>query len=146
MDRVIQTTDDTNSQTIDVTVLDAVIAAAEAEFDLYAGVYYVTPVRTAGDEVPIGVKEKLVDAVAWHLMNRRPEVMRSSADEGEYWTRRRREILGWFEAIASADPKRRLLIPGATEKSEDDVAPRAGSAKVTSDVARFSTARMKRFF
>jgi hypothetical protein len=144
-DRVQQLTDDANAGAIDSTKVVEAIAATEAEFHLYASVYYATPVRTSTNGIPDGVREKLIEATAWRLQQRRPATLEGTGGEGKLWADRRNEVLDWYEAIASSDPKKRLLIGGGVEKTTDVVV-RSGTAKVVSDVGRFTPSRMKGFF
>jgi phage gp36-like protein len=144
-DRVQQLTDDANAGTIDATKVVEAIDAAEAEFHLYASVYYTTPVRTSASTIPEGIREKLIEATAWRLTQRRSEALQGTDKEGKLWADRRKEILDWFEAIASSDPKKRLLIAGGVEKTSDVVV-RSGTATVVSDAGRFTPSRMKGFF
>jgi phage gp36-like protein len=144
-DRVIQLTDDAGAGSIDAAKVTEAIDAAEAEFHLYAGVYYDTPVRKSDNTIPQGIREKLIEATAWRLMNRRPEFLRGEQDEGKLWQKIRDSVETWYEAIAHPDKGKRLLIPGAKDKSTPLV-PRAGSAKLTADTPRFTEDRMKGFF
>lgn len=144
-ERVMQLTDDDNAGAIDITAVDEAIVSAEAEMHLYAGVYYDVPLRKSdGTTVPDGIKDLLTDSTCWRLMTRRPEFLRNGADEGEFWERRRKEILAWLNAIAHASPDRRLLVPGAVERSTAVVS-RGGGPKITTDVPRLSTDSLKGF-
>jgi phage gp36-like protein len=139
--RLIQITDDAGSGSIDTAKVDDAITAAEAEFHLYAGVYYTTPVRKSDNTIPQGIREKLLDATAWRLMQRRPEFLRGSEDEGKMWADRRAEVLAWYEAIAASDPKKKLPIAEAVEKAAAAVADGHGLPKVGSDDSLFSRDR-----
>ena len=130
---LVQLTDDADTGAIDEPTLTAAIDAAEAEFHLYAGVYYAIPVRTSAGAVPPGVKEKLLDAVAWRLKQRVPELLRNGDDEGKLWAERRKELLEWYEAIANLDPKKRLVIPGAVAPDSPATEPRTGGVSVDAD-------------
>jgi len=142
---MIDLTDDASVGAIDAGIVEQKIDEAEAEFHLYAAVYYATPVRTSTGATPEGIREKLIEATAWRLKQRRPELVRNSEDEGKLWADRRKETLDWFEAIASADPKVRLPIAGAVAETTD-VVTRAGTAVVRTDRPRFTQQRMRGFF
>jgi phage gp36-like protein len=143
--RLAQLTDD-NGAVIDTTKVDAAIVAAEDEFHLYAGVYYATPVRDSGGAVPAGIRLKLIEAARCFLLGNRPESLRSDEDEGDQWEARRREHITWLKSIADADPKDRLPIPGAVEKSAGDTTARGGTASVVADAVYFAPSTMKGFF
>jgi phage gp36-like protein len=138
-------TDDLNTGSIDSAIVEESIDATEAEFHLYAGVFHVTPVRTAQGAIPQGVREKILEANAWRLMQRRPGNLKNDTDEGRLWEKRRKEVLDWFEAIASADEKVRLLIPFAVERTQREE-PRAGGAAIVSDPSTFTISSMKGIF
>lgn len=145
-DRVIQLTNDANTGTVDQANVDEAILSAEAELHLYAGVYYATPLRLEdGTTVPPGIKELLADSTCWRLMTRRPEFMRNTNDEGDYWESRRKEVVAWLKSIADPDARDRLLIPGA-KKPSAAVEPRGGASTVETDDPRFSTKSLKGMF
>jgi phage gp36-like protein len=133
--RLKQITDDAG-QTIDATVVEEAILAAEEEFELYAGVYYSLPVRDGSGNQIAGLRRKIADAARWFLITRRTEALRNDEDEGEQWSARRKEWVRWLEQIGEADSKKRLMIPGAAEKS--DAPARGGEAEVVGDDVVFS--------
>jgi len=137
-DRVVQLTNDAGGDTIDTDNLDEAIAGAEDEFDLYAGVYFVTPVRDASDAVPAGLRRKLIELVCWYLMMRRAELLKNSNDEGDLWKGRREELLTWMEGIGPTS------LPGAVKLTAPGGS-KLGTATVISDAPRFSADRMVGF-
>jgi phage gp36-like protein len=143
--RLAQLTDE-NGAVINATKVDQAITDAEDEFHGYAGVYYATPVRTSSDEIPSGIRLKLIEAARWFLMGNRPESMRSDDDEGDQWEARRKEHVSWLKSIADADARERLPIPGAVEKSAADTTARGGTATVVADPVFFGAAAMKASF
>jgi phage gp36-like protein len=143
-DRLIQLTDDENTGAIVASRVTEAIEAAEAEFHLFAGVYYDAPVRTAAGAIPTGLREQLIELTAWRLQQRRSENLRSSEDEGKLWEGIRKRLDGWLDDISSADMKKRKPIPGAVERLQPDP-PRAGSAEVVSDTQVFSLTSMGGF-
>jgi phage gp36-like protein len=144
--RVVELTNDTaGATTIDSAVLDEAIAAAEAEFHLYAGVYYVVPVRDGSNNIPPGIREKLIELVAWRLMNRRPHMLAGDDNsERKLWSGVRSSIDAWFNAISTADPKSRKPIPGALAISIEGDAARGGGVLVDAEESQFGAGFMRK--
>ncbi len=98
-------------------VLDEAIARAEDEFDGYGGIYYVIPVRLAGDVVPGIVRTNVAVLAAYNLMARKPMWLADRADLATPIRKRQEQVVSWMRAIASANASTRLLIPDAIEKA-----------------------------
>lgn len=144
-DRLKQVTDP-NGVAIATPLVDAAIVAAEEEFHLYAGIFYAVPVRKSDGSTPTGIKQKLINAARWYLMQNRPEFLRGDSDEGKLWEKARKEWTDWLESIAAANSegKPRLPIPGAVETST--LVARDGEAEVQADAVFFEADTMRSLF
>lgn len=97
--RLIELTDDESSPTgaVGAAVLDIAIGRAELEFEGSAARLYALPVAP----MPAHAREKLIDLAAYYVMARKPEQLSPEGNQGNYWTRLRKELLTWLEDVGT---------------------------------------------
>jgi phage gp36-like protein len=127
---------DAPSGVLDEAVVNDRIEAAEQEFHLKAGRYYVTPLNP----LPAAVRDNLLDLAAYKLMTRRPGWLAKTAEGADYWIGRRSELTRWLDRIAD----RKDVIPDAAERAAMP-AP-SGTAGVNSEPLVFSDDSMVGLF
>lgn len=135
-----------SSGAVSDALIESAIGRAERELHRYSSVYYATPLRTEGGQVPEGIEELLEGSSIWHLTTLAPEFLGENADEGKFWEKRRGEITTYYQQIAGVKGHERLPIADALPRASVSTAPRGGRARIKSDAPRFPLDKMGRFF
>jgi hypothetical protein len=113
-------------------VIEDAIDSEENDFDGFAGVYYTLPVRTATNEVPGVVRERLLDGVAIRLLSRKPEFLTEGSHLLPFWSAKMVDLRNWKSGLSAKS--RDFRIPDGVERSAS--VSTAGTAKATSDSPR----------
>jgi hypothetical protein len=137
--QLIELTD--GSTSIVASVIEDAIESEENDFDGFAGVYYALPVRTAADEVPGIVRERILDGAAIRLLSRKSEFLTDGSQLLPFWSAKMVDLRNWKLALSSS--KRDVKIPDAVERSASIST--SGTATVISDTPRFTRDAMKGF-